>query len=52
MTASAKEETPCKSSKQIRQERSENKGDISDVFTLNRGWLASSVHGGVEGSAA
>ena len=35
-----------------RTQEAGNKGDISDVFTLNRGRLASSVHDGVEGSAA
>ena len=42
----------CTSSKQIGHKRPENKGDISDVFTLNRVQRANTVHDGVEGSAA
>ena len=42
----------CKSSKVFGHERQKKDGDISDVFTLNRGLLASTAPDGVEGSAA
>lgn len=49
---SQKNKLDCKSSKQIGHKRVENKGDICDVFTLNSGRLANSVHGVVGMSAA
>jgi hypothetical protein len=44
--------TDCKSSKVFGHERQKKDGDLSDVFTLNRGLLASTAPDGVEGSAA
>ena len=41
----------CKSSKVFGQERQKKDGDLSDVFTLNSGLLANTVHDGVVGSA-
>jgi len=42
----------CKSSKVFGHKRQKKDGDLSDVFTLNRGLLASTALDGVAGSAA